>query len=222
MGSQSVLRFAAWGLWAVLAASVAVDSSAPAYGDSEGSGSGKGEAEKSSGSVVSTKAQSVELKVDDNQLTFYAAKTAKGIVETIGQLAPQDNVTITWRQKSDKKWIEKIEGRGTLQGLVTAKADTWIEVTPDKGAPQKFMPAWVGGAPADGGGLDKNMLKKISKSNAGDKVRVTWEISEGKRVVDVKVLARAPNPAPTAKAPRPAPQTHPASRAWIWRARHLP
>jgi hypothetical protein len=75
-----------------------------------------------------------------------------------------------------------------------------------------------------GGGLDKNILKKISRANAGDKVRLTWEISEGKRVVDVKFLSKSPGGSPTAKNPRATPQNtpHPSARTWMWRARRLP
>jgi hypothetical protein len=231
MTCSSVLRFAAW---AILAAFLAGRSSGPAYGFSEGVGSDKGKAEKTSGTVVSTKELSVDLKADGSQHTFYAAKRDEALIETIAQLAPQDNVTITWRQKGGKKMIDKIEGRGTLQGTVTARTQYWIEVKPDKGAPQRFTPAWVGGSPAEGGGLDKNTLKKMSRAKPGDTVLVAWEISEGKCATDVKVLAKGSGTSATVKAPRTTPPHHPyrhspnpnpihAARAhWIWHYRHLP
>ena len=228
MTCSSVFRFAAWALWAILAAFLAGRVSGPAYGFSEGSGSDRGGAEKTTGAVVSTKELSVELKASGSQHTFYAAKRDQAIIETIGQLAPQDNVTITWRQKGGKKIIEKIEGRGTLQGTVTARTDFWIEVKPDKGAPQRFTPAWVGGAPAEGGGLDKNTLKKMLRAKPGDKILLTWEISEGKCAVDVKVLVKGPGTSPTVKAPRTIPPYHYAypphmpGRHWIWYYRHGP
>jgi len=78
---------------------------------------------------------------------------------------------------------------GTMTGTVTEKGETWIRVKDAEGNSERFMPRWIGGAPKDGGGLDKEMLKQIAAVKAGDKVEVKWTFDERKRVVELKVLA---------------------------------
>ena len=79
---------------------------------------------------------------------------------------------------------------GTMTGTITEKGDTWIRVKDAEGNSERFMPRWIGGAPKDGGGLDKEMLKRIAAVKAGDKVEVKWVFEERKRVVELKVLAQ--------------------------------
>jgi hypothetical protein len=78
---------------------------------------------------------------------------------------------------------------GTVVGVVTAKANNWIEVKADgedKG--RRYVPHWRGGLPKDGGGPDKEMLKAIAAVKLGSRVEVKWEFEERPRVVKIEVL----------------------------------
>src|SRR5262245_44585298 len=80
-------------------------------------------------------------------------------------------------KKSEKK-------SGTVVGVITKKGDSkkrevWIEVTADgeeKG--RRYVPHWRGGAPKDGGGLDKEMAKMIEDLKVGQRIRLEWEFQE--------------------------------------------
>jgi hypothetical protein len=71
--------------------------------------------------------------------------------------------------------------------------------------------------------LDQNLLKKISRAKVGDKVRGTWEISDAKRVVGVKYLAKAPgNKTPSNAAAEHGPQHHtPSANGPLRRAKRM-
>jgi hypothetical protein len=87
------------------------------------------------------------------------------------------------------------EGKsGTVIGVVTAKDATWIEVKADgeeKG--RRYVPNWVGGAPAQGGGPDKAMLEEFKKLTIGTRIKLDWKFEERPRAVKVEVLKPAPN-----------------------------
>jgi len=51
-----------------------------------------------------------------------------------------------------------------------------------------YVPHWIGGAPAQGGGPDKKMVAAFGKLKVGSRVEVTWEFEERLRAVEVKVL----------------------------------
>jgi len=81
--------------------------------------------------------------------------------------------------------------KGTVTGVVSAKGDNWIEVTADgeeKG--RRYVPHWRGGAPADGGGPDKDMVAKIKHTPLKSRVRIEWEFEERARVIKIDVLKK--------------------------------
>jgi hypothetical protein len=81
---------------------------------------------------------------------------------------------------------------GTILGTVTARGDTFVEVRADgeeKG--RKYVPHWVGGAPAQGGGFNKETLKSIRAVKVGSRVKLDWEFEERPRVVRIQVLKAA-------------------------------
>ncbi len=144
------------------------------------------------GVVVATTDFTLTLKVGPNkEVTFHAPKAKRLVVREVSQLLAGDRVNVAWIEEEGKKWIQDISGHGTVEGIVTAKGEKWIEVTPKGGKPQRFIPPWRGGMPAQGGGLDRGILKKIAAAKVGDRVALRWEIPEGKRVMDVAVKHRA-------------------------------
>ncbi len=95
---------------------------------------------------------------------------------------------------------------GTVIGTLTKLAKNFIEVQAEgEERARRYVPRWVGGAPAQGGGPDKKMLATIHKLKIGSRVEVKWEFEERPRVVAVKVLHEPPGSgkgATTDKGPR--------------------
>lgn len=81
---------------------------------------------------------------------------------------------------------------GTVVGVVTAKAENWIEVKADgeeKG--RRYFPHWRGGAPAAGGGPDKEMVKLFKETPIGSRVRLQWVFEERPRADKLEILKKA-------------------------------
>jgi hypothetical protein len=101
---------------------------------------------------------------------------------------------VSAQEKKDKKEKEKnpLEGKkGIAIGTLTDKGPAFIEVKAagdEKG--RRYVPQWVGGNPAQGGGPDKKMLKVFSELKVGSRVEVEWLFEERLRVLSVKVLKK--------------------------------
>jgi hypothetical protein len=92
----------------------------------------------------------------------------------------------------DKKDRKEEKKSGTVVGRITAKGDNWVEVRADgEEKARRYVPYWVGGAPAQGGGPDKKMVEVIRGLKVGSRVRLAWEFEERARVVKVEVLQPA-------------------------------
>ena len=97
-------------------------------------------------------------------------------VTFVGAAAGQDD------KKTDKK-------AGKVTGVLLGKGENWVEVKADgEERPRRYVPHWVGGAPAQGGGPDKAMVRKIRELKLGSRLRLEWEFAERARVVKVEVL----------------------------------
>jgi hypothetical protein len=89
-------------------------------------------------------------------------------------------------KKEEKKAAAK---SGTVIGALVGKGDNFIEVKADgEEKARRYVPHWVGGAPAQGGGPDKKMLKRFAELKVGSRIEVEWEFEERLRAVSVKVL----------------------------------
>jgi hypothetical protein len=83
------------------------------------------------------------------------------------------------------------EKKGTVTGIVTAKGDNWIEVKADgEEKARRYVPHWRGGAPKDGGGPDKEMVKTLKDVPLKARVRLEWSFEERPRVEKIEVLRR--------------------------------
>jgi len=124
----------------------------------------------------------------------YDADTLKAIKSLI----VPNRVTVAWEMQERRRIVsvqmivpEKKEG--TLLGKVTAKGETWLEVTPEKEPPVRFWPRWIGDVPNKGGGFDKAIVAIIKELTVGDWVEVKWTYDERLRAVEIrKVDAPAP------------------------------
>jgi hypothetical protein len=92
----------------------------------------------------------------------------------------------------DKKEPKKDEERkGTVTGLVTAKGDNFIEIKADgEEKARRYVPHWRGGAPAQGGGPDKDMVARIKDTPLKARVRIEWVFEERPRVEKIEVLKK--------------------------------
>lgn len=106
-------------------------------------------------------------------------------------LAQVGNPALAQDKKKEK---DPLEGKkGKVIGTLTDKGPNFIEVRADgeeKG--RKYVPHWVGGAPAQGGGPDKKMLKVFSELKVGSRIEVEWVFEERLRAVGVQVLKAPP------------------------------
>lgn len=98
------------------------------------------------------------------------------------------------QEKKAEDKAQKAGKHGKVVGILVGigKEKKSIEVKADgEEKARVYVPHWVGGAPAQGGGPDKKMLAVFSKLKVGSRVEVTWEFEERLRAIEVKVL-RAP------------------------------
>jgi hypothetical protein len=51
------------------------------------------------------------------------------------------------------------------------------------------MPRWIGGAPKDGGGPDKELVKVIKGLKLGSRVRLEWSFDERPRAVKIDLVS---------------------------------
>src|SRR5947209_5707892 len=78
---------------------------------------------------------------------------------------------------------------GTVTGVVSAKAEKWIEVKADgEEKARRYVPHWVGDDPSKGGGFDKKMVAELAKVPVSSRVRLEWEFDERPRVIKIEVL----------------------------------
>ena len=80
-----------------------------------------------------------------------------------------------------------------FSGVVVKKEKNSLEVRADgEEKARRYVPKWVGGAPAAGGGFDKKILEGIDKVKVGSRVKIEWVFEERPRVIKLDVL-KAPD-----------------------------
>ncbi len=85
--------------------------------------------------------------------------------------------------------------KGTVTGVVTAKGESWIEVKADgEEKARRYVPHWRGGAPAAGGGPDKEVVARIKEVPVHSRVKLDWSFEERPRVEKIEVLRAGAGP----------------------------
>jgi hypothetical protein len=82
-----------------------------------------------------------------------------------------------------------ITARGSVVGTVVNKGKAWVEVRSDSGKTTRYIPRWVGGMPAQGGGPEARIADAIARLNVGDRVAVQWLVNDHVRIQEIR---RAP------------------------------
>jgi len=124
---------------------------------------------------------------------MFARCTVLGLF-TLGALALSPAAVTAGGQKPGEEKAAKKGGegrKGTVTGVVTARGDNWIEVKGDgEEKARRYVPHWRGGAPADGGGLDKEMVARIKEVPVHSRVKLDWVFEERPRVEKIEVLGK--------------------------------
>ena len=116
----------------------------------------------------------------------------KKMLEEIRNLITTNRVRVKWEFEERPRVVEvetlvPKSKKGTVRGTVVAKSKNSIDVKPfDKGPVERYLPHWHGGNPSAGGGLDKKVLQQLAPIKVGQKVTVSWEYEERKRVVNIR------------------------------------
>ena len=97
------------------------------------------------------------------------------------------SVVATFAEESAPKGPVKGD-TGEIVGAITKMDGGRITVKGEQ-SEMALMPFWRGGAPAAGGGYDKDMMKKLAEFKVGDKVKVSWIMEEHARI---KSIEKAP------------------------------
>jgi hypothetical protein len=122
------------------------------------------------------------------EVTFHVPKTKALAVREVSQLNVGDEAGVIWIEEEGKKWIQDIIAKGVIEGVVTGRGDIWIEVKPEGKKAVRLIPPWLEATENRNGGLDREVLRKLGQTRVGDRVLVNWEMPEGQRVMDLKVL----------------------------------
>ena len=76
--------------------------------------------------------------------------------------------------------------KGTTEGVILSKdKEKGRVVLKTTDGNLLFAPYWHGGAPKDGGGLDKKVLAALDEFKVGDRVRIAWTWSERRRIEEI-------------------------------------
>lgn len=81
---------------------------------------------------------------------------------------------------------------GLLNGVVTEKTATSIDIKDDSGKTERYIPPWTDA------GFVKEMLQAIAQRNVGDRVQIRVAVDDHRRVSTMRLLARSPNAPPPA------------------------
>ena len=145
------------------------------------------------------------------QITFVVDGHTKRVtaLKTVpkGTTQPVDDSGTPLADKPKDTTVKTVEtykegDEGTASGTVEDRTETSVTVLTNDDPPRhmKFSPKWVGGSPADGGGLDQAMQKAMAALKPGQKVTVKWIYQER----SARTASPRMSPPPTPPRPRPA------------------
>ncbi|MHC4251765.1 MAG: hypothetical protein ACYS9X_21810, partial [Planctomycetota bacterium] len=112
----------------------------------------------------------------------------------VGKLVVPNLVKLTWKLHD---WRPRIvaaemvlpsEKQGTITGSVLDKGREWFDLRPEGGPTERYMPQWLGGMPAAGGGLEKHILRAIGALQVGQRAKVGWLYEMRRRATSIEPL----------------------------------
>ncbi len=149
----------------------------------------------------------IEVKAKDGTARYFplwrAATAAapagpdQAMLKTLKELRLANLVEVIWELQEERRRIVTVRllapaaQDGTVTGVVTAKTQEWIEVTPADGPAERYTPRWIAGA-EQGGNLEKAIMQAIAAAQVGDTVQITWKYDERKRIISLKFVMTEP------------------------------
>jgi hypothetical protein len=77
---------------------------------------------------------------------------------------------------------------GTMEGILSSKGDTWIEVLDDGNYLHRFIPEWIGRGPANGGSFKPETILLLNDLVVGNRISVRWSMDQHLRLVYAQIL----------------------------------
>ena len=77
---------------------------------------------------------------------------------------------------------------GTMEGILSSKGDTWIEVLDDGNYLHRFIPEWIGQGPANGGSFKPETILLLNDLVVGNRISVRWSMDQHLRLVGAQIL----------------------------------
>ncbi len=117
------------------------------------------------------------------KFTLVAAALAVGVSLTLTAVAGAAEKKDEAEHHADAN--AESTGKHVVVGEITKFDGSKVTVRSAEGE-ATYVPHWHGGNPKDGGGLDKDMVARLKEFKVGDKVSLTWEFNEHKRVIAIE------------------------------------
>lgn len=76
--------------------------------------------------------------------------------------------------------------RGDSGLRVVEQGRAWIAVKSIYGKAARYVPKWIGGNPAQGGGPEAKTVEAISRLQNGDRISVKWYIDDHLRIESIE------------------------------------
>lgn len=81
-----------------------------------------------------------------------------------------------------------VANSGVMEGILSSKGDTWIEVLDDGNYLHRFIPEWIGQGPANGGSFEPKTILLLNDLVVGNRISVRWSMDQHLRLEDAQIL----------------------------------
>lgn len=135
------------------------------------------------------------MKIVLEKRRFVKHRTARALSTLLFAALPLSTLVCTPTSRADELQRNEQQGdnqqarSGVTEGILTAKGEGFIMVRANgENESTRLLPRWIGAAPKQGGGLDKQMLIIFQQLIVGSRLKVAWIYDEHFRAVKVQVL----------------------------------
>ncbi|MCY3020744.1 MAG: hypothetical protein NTW87_17135, partial [Planctomycetota bacterium] len=109
------------------------------------------------------------------------------VLEPLKKVVSLNRLKLSWKLQPDgQPAIVGVQvdrpaaNSGVLVGTITFLQGGCVEVLPENGLSERFIPVWRPGPP------DRSLMQAVGKSKVGDKVKVTWTYDDRKRMIAIE------------------------------------
>ena len=135
----------------------------------------------------------VLVKNEQEQQKVRCETTDKALIAAIDKLTVPSRVKVTWTTDGERKVLASVEavgaaGNATVEGVVTAKGNNWIEIKLPAGNTERYTVYYANAGNAAA------MTATIAKTEIGAHVKIEWLYHEHNRVVKLEPIPDASQP----------------------------